>query len=364
MPVNMKKLLEGMLKLGASDLHLKVGQKPTIRLHGILRAVEHPVLTPEDTIEANKMMMPERLTSTFEELGSVDFSYGLSLMQRFRVNAYHQRNVISLAIRTVSSKIPTFEDLNLPLSIQAMTEYHRGLVLVTGITGSGKSSTLSAMISLINRTRREHVITIEDPIEFLYEDDRCIIEQIEVGSDILDFRVAMRHALRQDPDIILLGELRDRDSVETALHCVETGHLVLSTLHTPDAKQTIMRLLHFFPVEEHGLVNEQLAMNLKGVVCQRLVKTIDGQGRVPVCEVMFGTPIVQKLIREKRYDDLGQVLVNAEDDMQAFDSHLIELVKDEIISVDEAIATCHDDSSFVRMLKGRAAGGDRRQLIG
>lgn len=364
MAVNLRKLLEGMIKLGASDLHLKVGQKPIIRLHGILRPVEHPPLSASDTEEANREMIPERLLNNFNLNGSADYSYGLNTLQRFRVNAYHQRGAVSIAIRRVNSSTPTFEDLNLPLQLQKMTEYKRGLILVTGITGSGKSSTLSAMISLINRTRREHIITIEDPIEYIYDDDKCIIEQVEVGFDVLDFKQALRNALRQDPDIILVGELRDRETVETAMHCVETGHLVFSTLHTADAKQTILRILHFFPTEEHTLINEQLAMNLRGVCCQRLLRRADGQGRIPCCEILFGTPIVQKLIRETRYDDIEQVLVNAEDEMQSFDMHLVQLVKDEMVSIEEAASVTHDEAALMRALKGRSAGGDRRSLIG
>jgi len=361
--LHVRKLLEGMLKVGASDLHLKVGQKPTIRLHGVLRAIEHPVIEPQDTEQANREMIPERLKEGFARVGTVDYSYGLSPTERFRINAYHQRGFVSLAIRTVNTTIPTFEDLHLPPILQRMTEFRRGMVLVTGITGSGKSTTLSAMISLINRTRREHIITIEDPIEYLYQDDKCIIDQIEVGSDVTDFKIALRHALRQDPDVILLGELRDRETIETAMHCVETGHLVLSTLHTPDAKQTILRILHFFPVEDQKLVNEQLAMNLRGVVCQRLLRTADGQGRIPCCEILIVTPIVQKLIREERYDDIELVLQNREDGMQSFDGNLVDMVRSGTVTEEEALGTAHDDAAFRRALTGRAAGGDRRTLI-
>ncbi len=363
MAVNMRKLLEGMVKIGASDLHLKVGNKPMIRLHGVLRPIEHPVLAQEDTEEANNLMMPDRCREHFDKIGNADYSYGLSPLERFRVSAYHQRGVISIAIRVINATVPTFESLSLPPVMEKIIEARKGLVLVTGVTGSGKSTTLAAMISLINKTRREHIITIEDPIEYLYEDDKSVIQQVEVGPDILDFKSALRGALRQDPDIILLGELRDRETVETALHCVETGHLVLSTLHTPDAKQTILRILHFFPQEEHALINEQLALNLRGVCCQRLIRALDGKSRLPVCEIMINTPIVTKLIREMRYEDLEKVLLNEEDGMQAFDMHLVQWVKAERISIEEALALVNDEAAFRRALAGRSAGGDRRALI-
>ncbi len=363
MSVNIRKLLEGLVKLEASDLHLKVNQKPMIRLHGVLRPVEHPILTAEDTIEANQVMMPERWSKSFEEKGAADYSYGLNTMLRFRVNAFHQRGAVSLAIRRVNSSIPTFEALNLPDALYRMVDARRGLVLVTGITGSGKSSTLSALINQINQTRREHIITIEDPIEFLYEDDKCMIQQIEVGFDIADFKFALRNALRQDPDIILIGELRDRETVQTAIHCVETGHLVLSTLHTQDARQTIMRILHFFPIDEQPLVSEQLAQSLQAVCCQRLLRTANAQGRVPACEILINTPIVQKLIREERYEDVANVLNQGVDGMQTFDMHLAQLLKSEAITMDEAVKVCHDEAALLRRIKGRRAGGDRGGLI-
>jgi twitching motility protein PilT len=237
-------------------------------------------------------------------------------------------------------------------------------VLVTGITGSGKSSTLSAMVSLINRTRREHIITIEDPIEFTFIDEKSLIEQIEVGTDVLNFETALRSAMRQDPDIVMIGEMRDRETVSTAIHCVETGHLVMSTLHTPDAKQTLMRLLHFFPIVDHDLVNEQMALNLRGVCCQRLIQTADRKGRLPVCEVLINTPIVTKLIREKRYDDLQQVLQNQEDEMQSFDWDLVRMVKEQKIALEDAMKYTLDQASFKRLLAGRSSGGDRRAIVG
>jgi len=364
MALDLNRVLKGMVKLGASDLHLKVGQKPTIRLNGQLRSVDHPTLDPADTEEANRLMMPERLRPDLDRNGSVDYSYALSEFQRFRISAYHQRSVLSLAIRRVDPEPPTLDELNLPPILGKFAEQHHGLVLVTGITGSGKSSTLAALIRIINENRRSHIITIEDPIEYLYEDDRSIIQQIEVGFDILDFPLAVRNALRQDPDIILFGELRDRETVSTALYATESGHLVLSTLHTPDAKQTILRLLQYYPALDHPLVKEQLALNLYGVISQRLLRRSDKEGMVPCCEILINTGMIRKLIREDRYDDMEEVVRTGENGMQSFDAHLLTLVQNKIVALEDAKAFIRDEGAFMRALKGKVAGGDRGRLIG
>lgn len=364
MSKQIKKLLEGMVKQDASDLHMKSGQKPNYRLNGKLRQVDMPALSTDDIEKANDAMMPDRLEEQLEEQGSADYSYALSEFQRFRVNAYYQRGRLSLAIRKISAEPPTFDELELPDILNSIIEARRGLVLVTGITGSGKSSTLAAMINSINSSRREHILTIEDPVEFLFEDKKCLVDQIEVGYDVNDFHRAVRNALRQDPDVIMFGELRDRETVETSLHAVESGHLVFATLHTPDAKQTILRLLHFFGADEHHLIKEDLALNLHAVICQRLVRRIDKEGRVACCEILIGSPIIKKLIREDRFDDMQQVMNNGEDGMQSFDGHMVELVKAKIVDIEEALKLVHDEAAFRRALKGKSAGGDRRALIG
>lgn len=364
MAVNIKKLLEGIIRVNASDLHLKVGGPPMIRINGHLHPVDHPPLAAEDTEEANQIMMPERCQAQLDRDGTVDFSYGLTMTDRFRVNCYHQRGTKSLAIRKVTSTRQTLADLHLPESLARLASIRRGLVLVTGVTGSGKSSTLSSLIHIINSNRREHIITIEDPIEFVYQDEKSVIDQIEVNHDVIDFRCALRHALRQDPDIILLGELRDRETIETAMQCVETGHLVFSTLHTPDARQTITRISHFFKHEEQTLIFDQISKNLQGVVCQRLVRTADGRGRVPCCEIMFSNPIIRKLIIEQRIEDIQQVLRSGVEEMQTFDMHMVKMVKDETISMEEAMNVVEDEAAFRRLLKGHSSGGDRGALIG
>ena len=363
MPINLNKLLEGVVRVGASDMHLKVGNPPMIRLNGHLHPIDHPPLVMEDTEEANRIMMPKRCSQALEHEGTCDYSYGLTTTQRFRVNCYHQRGCKSLAIRKISSNKLTLDDLNLPLQISKLSDIYRGLALVTGITGSGKSSTLSALINNINATRREHIITIEDPIEFVYQDEKCIIDQIEVNQDVIDFKCALRHALRQDPDIILLGELRDRETVETAMHCVETGHLVFSTLHTPDARQTITRIAHFFNHEEQPLIVDQMSKNIQGVVCQRLIRKADGKGRVPCCEIMFNNAVINKLITEYRIEDIQQVLRSGIDGMQTFDMHLVQMVNTGIIEMEEANNCVEDQAAFRRLLKGRSSGGDRGGLI-
>ncbi|HPK02041.1 MAG TPA: PilT/PilU family type 4a pilus ATPase [Candidatus Sumerlaeota bacterium] len=364
MAINMHKLLEGMVRVDASDLHLKVGGPPMIRMNGQLHPIDHPPLEAEDTEAANTLMMPPRCREQLERDGTVDYSYGLSPTQRFRINCFHQRGTKSLAIRKLVSKKVTLEDLNLPPQLTRLAKYHRGLVLVTGVTGSGKTSTLAAIINIINATRREHIITIEDPIEIVYTDEKCIIDQIEVNQDVVDFKCALRHALRQDPDIILLGELRDRETIETAMHCVDTGHLVFSTLHTPDARQTITRITHYFTLEEMPLILDQLSKNLQAVVCQRLVRTADGKGRVPCCEIMFNNPIIQKLIIEERIDDIQQVMRSGAEGMQTFDMHLVQLVKSERVTMEEANTVVEDEAAFRRLMKGISAGGDRGGLIG
>ncbi|NUP90525.1 MAG: PilT/PilU family type 4a pilus ATPase, partial [Candidatus Sumerlaeia bacterium] len=248
--VDIDRLLEAMIKVKASDLHLKVGSPPMYRINGDLRPVDHPRLSPKDTEDVYLALTPTRRREMFETKGTADFAYALPSIGRFRVNIFHQRGSISMAIRHVPVDIPSIAELRLPSALNSIVEVHRGLVLVTGVTGSGKSTTLAAMIRSINDTRHHHIITIEDPIEFLHRDSKCIVNQVELYHDIENFDVAMKHVLRQDPDVILLGEMRDKETVKAALAATETGHLVFSTLHTPDAKQTLNRILHFFTAEE------------------------------------------------------------------------------------------------------------------
>ncbi|NQU42557.1 PilT/PilU family type 4a pilus ATPase, partial [bacterium] len=266
--MNLTRLLEGSFQVKASDIHLKWDQAPVLRVNSKLTPVKHPVLTDEDLEQAVREILPPRLQDTFDTEGAADFAHNMPGLGRFRVAAFHQRGHISITCRRITPQPPELEELSLPKVIEKLTRLNRGLVLVTGITGSGKSSTLAALLHRINRTRRAHIVTIEDPIEYLFQDDQCIINQMEIGLDCPSFNVAMRRILRFDPDIIMIGEMRDRETVATAIEAVDTGHLVFSTLHTSDAKQTINRVLHFFEKREEQMILELLAHNLKAVISQ------------------------------------------------------------------------------------------------
>ncbi|MBX7245182.1 MAG: PilT/PilU family type 4a pilus ATPase [Candidatus Sumerlaeaceae bacterium] len=365
MPVNINLLLEAMPRIEASDLHLKVGVAPLYRINGELRPVEHTPLTDKDILEAIDEIMAPRKKVILDEQGTVDFGYSIPNVSRFRINVFRQRGSLSMAIRTVKLKTPTFDDLRLPVdTMERICDTRRGLVLVTGVTGSGKSTTLAAMISYINRTRREHIITVEDPIEYAYRDDKSIINQIEVGTDIPTFEIALKYVLRQDPDVILIGEMRDVETVKTALTATETGHMCFGTLHTSDATQTINRILHFFSAEEEKLILEQLSLNLRAVVSQRLILAAGSLARIPALEIMIGTPIVRKLIREGRITELKQAIKNQEEGMITFNQHLVEMAKARIIDFEEGLKYCEDEGAYRRNVKGIYSEGDRGGLVG
>lgn len=362
--MNIHALLEGMLKLKASDLHLKVGSPPMLRINGTLRPVDHPPLDGNTTAEIMRQMAPPSKRKQFDEIGTADFSYSIPQVARFRVNIFHQRGSVSLAIRLVTFDIPDFKELNLPPVVEQIADEQRGLVLVTGVTGSGKSSTLAAIIQHINNTRRTHIITVEDPIEYLFRDNLSIINQLELGVDVASFEVALKHILRQDPDIIMIGELRDRSTVQTALMATETGHMVLGTLHTTDARQTLNRILHFFSADDQPLILEQLSLNLRAVISQRLLRRMDVKGRIPAVEILRNTPIVSKLIREGRITELAQAMKNQDLGMQTFDQSLTDLVRRGIVSLEEGLKYAADPDALRRNVRGVYAEGDRRGLIG
>src|SRR5918993_5217743 len=292
---NIQDLIDLLVREGGSDLHLKVGSPPITRVNGLLSPVEGYEVLDSAGIEAMLAeIMPGNLVDDFEQVGEADFSYEADV-GRFRVNAFRQRGAVSIVMRFIPFEIPRFEELGLPEAIRTLAFEERGIVLLTGTTGSGKSTTLASMIDMVNHAVPRHVITIEDPIEFLHTDDRCIINQREVGSDTASFTRALRRVLRQDPDIILIGEIRDAESAQIALSAAETGHLVLSTLHTLDATETVNRLIDLFPEGEQDQVRIMLAGTLKGIVGQRLVRTKDGK-RTPACEVMVSTGRIQDFI--------------------------------------------------------------------
>jgi twitching motility protein PilT len=359
----LRTLLEEMVRYKASDLHLKCGSPPALRVNGVLRKTALDSLMPDDTMAMAIEMLPPRYTE-IPEIGSLDFSYAIPGVARYRVNVFHQRGNISIVIRRVSFELPDFDELNLPEAIEGLANNERGIILVTGVTGSGKSTTLAALINKINRTRNSHIVTIEDPIEFLYRDDRCLINQQELGIDFESFDDALKRVLRQDPDIILVGEMRDRTTIRSAITAAETGHLVFSTLHTSDAVQTVERILKYFDTDEHELVLQQMSNNLKAVVSQRLLRRADGKGRVPAVEILIATPIVQKLILEGRTKDLKTAIQNRESGMQTFNQCLLKLVEDEIVTKQEALRYVDNIPAFERMMKGGAASGDTFGLVG
>ena len=368
--IDLGRILRYAIDTGASDIHLKVPATPALRIHGKLERIpKAPPLRPEDTERFLKELLgthKEKLLE-FDETGGVDFSHSRDGLGRFRVNAFRQRGSISLVMRAVPFKVPQLEDLNLPASIQALAEAERGIVLVTGTTGSGKSTTLGAMIDHINRTMHKHVVTIEDPIEILHNDRLSIVNQREVGLDTGSFSDAMRRVMRQDPDIILVGEIRDLVTMETALSAAETGHLVFSTLHTLDATETINRIIGFFPLHQQQQVRSMIAGTLKGIISQRLVRTKDGNGRVPACEVMIMTGRARDFILDPEMTgNLSEVIRDGEYyGMQTFDQSLFGHVKAGRITIDEAMRSASSPHDFKLMLEaGQARRGDQVDVPG
>ncbi len=368
--IDLGRILRYAIDMGASDIHLKVPASPAVRIHGKLERIpKAPPLRPEDTESFLKEMLgahKEKLLE-FDETGGVDFSHSREGLGRFRVNAFRQRGSVSLVMRAVPFKVPELQELNLPASIQALAEEERGIVLVTGTTGSGKSTTLGAMIDHINRTQHKHVVTIEDPIEILHTDRLSIVNQREVGLDTGSFSDAMRRVMRQDPDIILVGEIRDLITMETALSAAETGHLVFSTLHTLDATETINRIIGFFPLHQQQQVRSMIAGTLKGIISQRLVRTKDGNGRVPACEVMIMTGRARDFILDPEMTgNLSEVIRDGEYyGMQTFDQSLFGHVKAGRITIDEAMRSASSPHDFKLMLEaGQARRGDQVDVPG
>lgn len=357
-------LLQQAVEQKASDIHFKVGSPPVMRQYGKLVPMTDQKLAPADTLAIAQKLLPAHLKDKFTDVGSLDFSYAIPKVARFRVNVFHQRGTVSIVLRSVQFVIPGFEELCLPEAIKEIAQNDRGLVLVTGVTGSGKSTTLASMIEYINQTESLHVVTIEDPIEYLYQDKMCIINQQELGIDTPNFEDALKRVLRQDPDVILIGEMRDKDTIISAVKAAETGHLVFSTLHTGDATQTIDRILKYFPADEQELIRMQLSLNLRGVISQRLLKRHDQPGRVPALEVMVGTPIVAKMIMQGKTNELRQAIQNREKGMQTFLQSLVELVKSGKVSKDEAMRNTEHPLALERNLSGGYSDGDRTSIIG
>src|SRR4051794_22960468 len=342
MAFDLNAALTHLVEVGGSDLHLKVPSRPSMRTNGQLESIAgSEPLTMEDTEAAVRHIVgdDEVKLREFQETGEVDLAYSIAGVARFRVSAFRQRGSASLVIRTIPFLIRTFEELGLPPVMRTLAEEERGIILLTGTTGSGKSTTLAAMIDHINTTMAKHIVTIEDPIEFLHRDKRSLINQREVGSDTMDFKRALRRVLRQDPDVILIGEMRDEETVHTALSAAETGHLVLSTIHTVDASESVNRMIDFFPPHMHQQVRAMLAGTLKGVVSQRLVPAAGG-GRVAAAEIMRMTGRVRDMIMDPQQTGrLGEVIADSEYyGMQTFDQALFSHVKAGLVEVDDALA--------------------------
>jgi twitching motility protein PilT len=293
----------------------------------------------------------------------VDFAFSIDAKTRFRSNAFYQRGTPSLALRRLQYENLGFEDLNLPPAIAEVAKARRGMVLITGPTGTGKSTTMAAIIDYINSSRREHIITIEDPIEFIHRDKMSLVEQREIGLDARTFDEALRHTLREDPNVILIGEMRDRETINIAIRAAMTGHLVISTLHTINAVQTIDRILKYYNVQEQAGLRSELAVALKAAVSQRLVPAAEGKGRVPCVEIMFVNDMIRKLIRENRVEDMMQVIKNNMDGMQTFDQSLLDLLKRKLIKPETGLTHAEDVSAFKRMAAGGVSGDDRSRII-
>jgi twitching motility protein PilT len=360
--------LRHLVEQEGSDLHIKVPAPPMVRIHGELRPIEgQPGLTTEDTERAlHDILDDARLREEFEREGEVDFAYAIPNLSRFRVNAFRQRGCVSIACRAIPFQVRTIPDLGLPPVIRELAEQPRGIILLTGTTGSGKSTTLAAMVDHINSTEPRHIVTLEDPIEYLHRDKLSIINQREVGQDTESFARAMRRVLRQDPDVILIGEMRDEETVRTALGAAETGHLVLSTLHTLDATETVNRIIDFFPPHLQHQARVMLAATLRGVVGQRLVRQAGGGGRVAVCEVMVVTGRVQDLIlNPKETGRMTEVIAEGEYyGMQTFDQALLKHVMAGNLDEETAFEAASSPHDFKLMLeaKGQRASGIEQVL--
>jgi twitching motility protein PilT len=353
--VSVEPYLRALVELFGSDLHCKVGSPPRVRIDGRLRRLQAPELTPEDTEAMVAEVLRPDLVDQFTRTSEADFAYSISGLGRFRVNAFRARGAAGLVFRRVTVGAVPLENLGLPPAVAALALEPRGLVLVTGPTGSGKSTTLAGMVNVVNATREVHIVTIEDPIEILHEDQLGMVNQREVRVDTGDFATALRAAMRQDPDVILVGEMRDQETVKAALAAAETGHFVMSTLHTTDAQETVTRIIDFFPPYEQKQVRLSLAGALRGVVCQRLVPRVDGLGRCVVAEVCVNTGRIADAIADpEKTGTIGALVADgAYYGMQSFDQHLVALVRDGVVSVDDALASSshpHDLSVELRRI--------------
>jgi twitching motility protein PilT len=360
--LNIRSILQQMVALGASDLHIKSGIPPLARLHGLLTPLDTPAPTPREMEEVAQQVLTPVQRDQFETTREVDFAFGVAGLARFRANFFVQRGSVSMVFRHVPTEIRPIEELDLPPVVEDLATKPRGLILVTGTVGSGKSTTLAAMIHKINCTLPMNIITIEDPIEFLHRDQRALIQQREVGSDTASFHEALRHILRQDPDVIMIGEIRDRETMEIALTAADTGHLVMSTLHTIDATQTVNRVISFFEPHQHQEIRYLLASTLVAVISQRLIRGTDGASRVPAVEVMVSTSSIKEYIKDPEKSPLIRQAIQegvVQYGMQTFDQALMKLVQDGRVAREEALRASSNPHELALRLGGIQASSDQ-----
>ena len=351
------KYFRALVKLEGSDLHMKVGQPPIIRVHGSLKTLNRDPVDSEEMTRLLAPMLTERSYKIFQEEGGCDFAYTINVdgtSWRFRVNMLQQLGKMGLVARRVNNFIPDFEGLHLPPVMESLCHYEQGMILLAGVTGSGKITTIASMLNYINRNYLKYILTLEDPIEFVFKDEKCLINQREVGIDVVDFSVGMKHAVREDPDIILVGELRDEETFLTAINAAETGHLVFGTIHASTSPSTIGRILDLFPEDMHGAIRSAIAMNMKAIVAQKLLKSIKPDvGRVPTCEVMTFNPMIRKLVLEEGDHKLADAIrIGEEEGMQDFTKSLKDLVDTELIDRPTAFQVAPNKEELKMRLKG------------
>ncbi len=363
MPVNLRALLEEMIEKDASDLHIVAGERPKIRVDGdIVNSSVDEVLTPKDTLSLAYSVLTENQKKRFETENELDFSFGIQNLARFRGNVFKQRGCVSMVIRQIPFSVKTFDDLGLPGVVAKLSEKPRGLVLVTGPTGSGKSTTLAAMIDKVNKELKGHIITVEDPIEFIHRHQLCIVNQREVGTDTNSFHAALKYALRQDPDVVLVGEMRDLETTASALTIAETGHLAFATLHTNSAAESINRIIDIFPAHQQTQIRTQLSFVLEGVITQTLLQKAKGKGRVMAAEILICTPAIRALIRDDKVEQIPSMMqAGKKHGMQTLNDALYQLYMGREVTKEECLRVTSQPNDFLRML-GEAPLDDREPL--
>ena len=352
MSLNLRALLQEMIEKEASDLHVTAGERPKLRIDGdiVNASVEH-VLTPKDTLQLAYSVLTETQKKRFEFEDELDFSFGIQNLARFRGNVFKQRGCVAMVLRMIPFTVRTFEDLGLPPVVAKLAERPRGLILVTGPTGSGKSTTLAAMIDKVNKERKSHIITVEDPIEFIHRHQSCLVNQREIGTDTKSFASALKYALREDPDVILVGEMRDLETIAAALTIAETGHLVFATLHTNSAAESINRIIDVFPSNQQSQVRAQLAFVLEGVLTQALLQRARGKGRCMACEIMIATPAIRALIRDDKVHQIYSALQSGKKHgMQTMTDALYQLYMNREVAKEECLRVAGDANEFLRAI--------------